>query len=370
MEPVTHFLTGAALSRAGLNRKSRLATLTLVLAAEAPDIDVIGYVRGPVFGFAHHRGITHTFVGAPFVAALVVAFVYFVHRIHKRRQKPSTPDGDHLPAEPVVPELPRWGWLYVFALLSVLVHILLDFTNAYGVRPFEPFSYRWYSWDIVSILEPLLYVALLGGLLLPGLFGLVSEEIGARKRGPRGRVGAVLALLGVVLVWGVRDYEHRRAVAAMQSVLYHGAEPLRVGAYPYMVNPFRWYGVAETANFFERVQVDSSVPEVDPQGRALIRYKPEETAASLAAKKTYLGRVYQDWAAFPITEVEPQGGTEGGYVVWLYDLRYAYPERRSRPLSASVVLNQNLGVVSERFGLGVQGKREMGDDAPGHGSGR
>ena len=34
MEPITHFLTGACMSRAGLNRKTALATLTLTLAAD------------------------------------------------------------------------------------------------------------------------------------------------------------------------------------------------------------------------------------------------------------------------------------------------------------------------------------------------
>jgi hypothetical protein len=42
LEPITHFLTGACMGRAGLNRKTALATLTLTLAAEAPDLDVIG----------------------------------------------------------------------------------------------------------------------------------------------------------------------------------------------------------------------------------------------------------------------------------------------------------------------------------------
>ena len=51
------------MGRAGLNRKSALATLTLTLAAEAPDLDIIGRFRGPAFGFAHHRGFTHSFVG-------------------------------------------------------------------------------------------------------------------------------------------------------------------------------------------------------------------------------------------------------------------------------------------------------------------
>src|SRR6185312_15605408 len=86
MEPVTHFLTGAAISRTGLNRKTALATLTLVLAAEAPDIDMVFFVFGRVTGFGHHRGMTHTLLGAPFVAAVVVGIVYCIHRWQEQRR--------------------------------------------------------------------------------------------------------------------------------------------------------------------------------------------------------------------------------------------------------------------------------------------
>jgi len=41
MEPITHFLTGACIGRAGLNRKTTYATLAAVLAAEAADLDVL-----------------------------------------------------------------------------------------------------------------------------------------------------------------------------------------------------------------------------------------------------------------------------------------------------------------------------------------
>ncbi|HEY6972086.1 MAG TPA: metal-dependent hydrolase, partial [Candidatus Angelobacter sp.] len=63
MDPVTHFLTGACLSRAGLNRTTGLATLTLVLASEAPDLDIVTLFGGSVSYLEHHRGITHTFLG-------------------------------------------------------------------------------------------------------------------------------------------------------------------------------------------------------------------------------------------------------------------------------------------------------------------
>ena len=96
MEPVTHLLTGACLARAGFNRKTALATATMTLAAEAPDIDILGNFRDPVFGFAHHRGFTHSFLGLPLVAALVLALVYGVWRIRgKKTQDPDLP--------------PRWG---------------------------------------------------------------------------------------------------------------------------------------------------------------------------------------------------------------------------------------------------------------------
>jgi inner membrane protein len=335
LEPVTHFLTGACLARAGFNRKTALATATMTLAAEAPDIDIVGNFKDPVFGFAHHRGFTHSFLGLLLVQALVVGLIYVIWRLRGRKIKnPNLP--------------PRWGLLFLFAYLAGLTHILLDFTNNYGVRPFWPFSEKWYSWDIVFIIEPVLLLLLIGGLVLPGLFSLINDEIGVRRKGPAGRLAAVVALLGVIAVWGVRDYEHRRAVYALDSRLYNGADPVRVSAYPRWVNPFQWYGVVETRDFFATMGVDSSIPDADPEGRMEIRRKPEETSVTLAAKRSELGRVYLDWAQYPLVETEP---IESGYIVRFRDLRYYDPNQTRRDLlGARVELDQSLQVVRESFG--------------------
>jgi inner membrane protein len=339
LEPITHFLLGANLGRAGLNRKTGLATATLTLAAEAPDLDVLTRIHGSVYGFAHHRGFTHSFLGAVPVAAVVVGLVYVIWRLRGRRTRDA-----NLP--------PRWGLLFAYAYLAGLTHILLDFTNNYGVRPFWPFSERWYSWDIVFIVEPVLLVTLILGLIVPVLFALIHQEIGVRSKGPQGRLAATLALAGVIAVWVIRDYEHRRAVAALESRIYLGADPIRVSAYPYWVNPFRWSGVAETPAFFALMNVDSLVPEVDPEGRMQIRYKPEETPVTLAAKETYLGQVYLDWAQYPITETEQADDGQTAYVVRFRDLRYSYPGRETRAtLSATVFLDRNLRLVDQRFGI-------------------
>ncbi|HEY6768210.1 MAG TPA: metal-dependent hydrolase [Candidatus Sulfotelmatobacter sp.] len=349
MEPVTHFLTGACLGRAGLNRKTALATLTLTLAAEAPDLDVISRFRGPAFGFAHHRGFTHSFLGVILMAGVVVAFVYGIWRLRGRRTSSGL--------------APRWRLLFVYAWLAGLSHLLLDFTNNYGVRPFWPFNEKWYSWDIVFIFEPVMFGFLLLGLVLPALTSLIDKEIGARHRGPRGRLAATLALLGVVAMWGVRDFEHRRAVSALGARTYENAEPLRVSAYPTVVDPFHWFGVVETSSFFVLAPVNALLPEVDPEGRMEVRYKPEETEVMLAAKKSYLGRVYLDWAQYPIAEQEALEGPQGGYLVHLQDLRYAQapalldrvlgrPSGPRKMLGATVKLNKDLSPTGYIFGPG------------------
>jgi inner membrane protein len=358
LEPVTHFLYGAAMSRAGFTRKTALATLTMTLAAEAPDIDMLWYFKGSAIGFVHHRGFTHTVFGIPVVAALVVALVFVLNHFY-RRWRPLKP-----PSESASPRLlPRWGILYGLACLAGYSHLLLDFTNNYGIRPLWPFLNRWVAWDIVSIIEPLLLVFLIAGLVLPALFGLVNSEIGARTRGPRGRGGAITALMLVAIVWGYRDYQHRRAENAMYAVLYNGKAPIRVGAFPYALNPFHWHGVVDTGTTFESVPVRSSPSDVDPEANGTVYYKGQAADGDTdklraskftkeeiirAAKASYLGGAYIDWARFPITEVEERANPTT-YVVSFRDLRYAYPEMRGTPLSAYIVLDSNLRSVDEGF---------------------
>ena len=308
----------------------------MVLAAEAADIDVLWAVKGSIAGLQHHRGITHSFVGIPFMAAGTLAFVYLLHRWRQRRRL-ITPkrQARELP--------PRWGFLYFCAVLAALSHLLLDYTTAYGIRLFEPFDFRWYSWDIVFIVEPLMLLALIAGLVLPWFFGLISSEIGERQKGPRGRIAAIAALVCVVAIWGVRDYQHRRALRAMNSFLYHGAEPTRIAAYPYMIDPFRWHGVLETADFLETVPVNSHTPLVgDEEG--ILFYKPPVTPVLTAAKESYLGRVYLDWAAFPFTRQQTLEDA-GAFLVDFQDLRYTYPSSRRAPLRGFVLLGRDLNVL-------------------------
>jgi len=241
----------------------------------------------------------------------------------------------------------RWGYLYAVAVLAAASHLLLDYSTAYGIRLFEPFNYRWYSWDIVYIFDPVIWAVLIAGLTLPALFGLINQEIGVRSKGLRGRAGAIVALVCYVLIWGVRDYQHRRVVNAMDSFLYRGSVPERVAAYPYMVNPFHWHGVVEAGNFLETISLNSLASEIE-ESQARVFYRPQETEVLRVAKATNFGRVYFDWAVFPYVREQELQGAMRGYFVDFQDLRYTYPEIPGRTaLGGYVVLGPDLRVLME-----------------------
>src|ERR1035437_9410660 len=130
MEPITHFLTGACIGRAGLNRKTAYATLAATLAAEAADCDVLWGFHGPVAELQHHRGITHTFIAVPVVAGVVVGAVWLLHRWREPRRLRKVAAMKLSPGEPIPARLQqqpvRWGWLYLAAFVAALSHILLD----------------------------------------------------------------------------------------------------------------------------------------------------------------------------------------------------------------------------------------------------
>jgi inner membrane protein len=282
MEPVTHFLTGACLSRSGLNRKTAYATLAMTLAAEAADMDIFWGFHGPVTGFGHHRGITHTFLGAPVVALVVTAAVWLFDRVRKKRPRIRA----------------DWFLVWLFSLVAALSHILLDWTNNYGVRPFFPFNPRWYSLDLVFIFEPVIFLGLVLGLVIPAILGMADREMGVRKKGFRGRGWAIAALCLMLVVWCVRWGEHKRALQLVANTRF-GSEPmLRAAAEPYPGNPFHWHAIVETADYYQTASVNTLKDEVTANEDVI--FKPPVTSAVMVAKRSSLGRIYLDWSKFPM----------------------------------------------------------------------
>jgi inner membrane protein len=334
MDPVTHFMTGAVLARTGFNRKAAYATLAMTLAAEAPDLDVLWSLKGPVAAFEHHRGWTHALVGLPIEAAVVVGAVWAGHRLLRRRREKTEP-------APV-----RWGLLYCFALIALLSHLLLDWTNNYGLRPFFPFHPRWYAGSFVAIFEPVMFLLLLMALVAPWLFGLVGSEVGARRQRFRGRGWAIVALAGIVALLGWRAWERQKAMELARGADYGGAQVLRVWADPYPVNPFRWQTITEMPTTFQTAVVNTFSGDVASNAQADVFYKPPTTLATLVAKRSWLGQAYLDWSKEFALVTDTGVNADGMTVVTFRDLRFVYDTpmfagRDKTPLTGAVYVNDD-----------------------------
>ncbi|MCU0648104.1 MAG: metal-dependent hydrolase [Gemmatimonadaceae bacterium] len=194
MDNVTHALAGLLIadgvralhrSRGAALADSTRAPLVLagVIAAELPDVDLAwsGLGRGgdeALRYMLHHRGHTHTIVVA-IAGALLIWGVLLAWRRDLRTTVASRA-------------------LLAVALLGTLSHIVLDWTNSYGVHPFWPWDARWFYGDAIFIVEPWLWVAAIPALVA-----------GERSRTGRGvLVFFLVAILAAVwftafTTWGV-----------------------------------------------------------------------------------------------------------------------------------------------------------------------
>jgi inner membrane protein len=200
---------------------------------------------------------------------------------------------------PAAPRL-HLGWLYATALIATLSHLLLDWTNNYGVRPFFPFNPRWYAGSFVFIAEPLLWTVLLLALIVPELLGLADREIGARRQAFRGRGWAILALSAMVVLWGWRWAEHAQARALLENLQITSAPVERIAVEPYPINPFHWHAILETAGYYQTAEIDTWTGSIDSDPTRDVIFKPAATAATEAAKRTPLGQVYLDWGTWAV----------------------------------------------------------------------
>ncbi len=374
MDPFTHLMTGACLARAGFNRKAAYATLAMTLAADAPDLDTLWAAGGPVAAFQHHRGITHTFLGLPFEGLAVVGVVWLVHRWRLRRAaiQPSPAavaldSTDETLTRPLTAAPVRWGLLYGFVLIALLSHLLLDWTNNYGLRPFFPFDRHWYAGSFVFIFEPVLWGVLLVALIAPSLFSLISSEVGVRRTAFRGRSWAICALIAMAALWGWRWVEHDDAVQLAQTADYgppgsRGAEILRVTASPYPGNPYRWHTVAEMPGFYQVANVDTLDASVATDPAHDLFYKPLDSPAIDAARQSWLGEVYLDWSSWPLVAnigptvpIDAPAGAPAWIAISLRDLRFMYDTsllqgRRDPPLSAVVYIDAEGHVARMEMG--------------------
>lgn len=152
MDPFTHTLVGAALADAGLRRTTALATPTLILGANLPDIDAVTYFLGSDLSLWTRRGWTHGVLAMVVLPLALAGAMLLFDRWSK-----------HLSARA---EVVRPGPLLALATLGVWSHPALDWLNTYGVRFLMPFDGTWFYGDTLYIIDPWLWLLLGGSVFL------------------------------------------------------------------------------------------------------------------------------------------------------------------------------------------------------------
>jgi inner membrane protein len=319
------------LSRAGLKGWTPQATAILMLAANAPDIDIVTASGGSLNYLHYHRHLTHALVAMPVMALLPVLLVRVVSR------------------KPV-----RWLGAFFAALIAVGSHLLLDFTNVYGIRLFLPFSSGWQRLDLTGVVDLWIWLALLLGFAIPALSRLVSSEITSRnaRMASHGRSSAVCALAFLLFYDGGRAVLHARAVASLESWTYQGEIPVRVLAVPGL-NPLHWRGVVETRGFYQSSEID--LAGIFNPARGAVFYKPEPEPAIEAARQTRPFQTFLTFDQFPLWTVRPTNDPENGKRVELLDLRFGTPLEPG--FMTSAIVDGRDRVVSSSFQFGPQPPR-------------
>ncbi len=316
MDPLTHSLTGVMLGRAGLGKLYPRSTILLMLAANAPDIDIVAASGGSLDYLHYHRWITHSVLFLPILAALPALLICGLRRSFQGAAR---------------------AWL--IAAIAVGSHLILDWTNPYGIRLLSPVSERWFRGDLTSIVDVWIWAALLLAIGAPMLGRLVSSEMGARRGSGRGAAWTALAFL--CLYDGGRFLLHERAVATLESRLYEGSPPAETAAFPSVANPLAWEGLVETQAYLRLYELNLA-GQFDPDGGETF-YKPDPSRALLAANATRTFRWFLDFCPYPIWSVAPDAKLDKTTRVVVRDARFGF--------SAGALVDAAGRVIEQSFSL-------------------
>ena len=225
MDPITQGVVGAALAQTkGGTKTLAKAGVIGALAAMAPDLDVlIRSSTDPLLVLEYHRQFTHSLLFIPF-GALVCTLVFYPLVANRWELKFKT--------------------IYLWCILGFATHGLLDGCTSYGTQLLWPITDHRFSWDIISVIDPIFTLPLL-------LLILLSSTLKSRR------------FLYGALIWGslylsVGVIQHGRALDIGRKIAAdRGHSPIRLEAKPSFANVIVWKLVYETD---EKFYVDAIRP--------------------------------------------------------------------------------------------------------------
>jgi membrane-bound metal-dependent hydrolase YbcI (DUF457 family) len=372
LDNLTHSLFGATLARTPLSRAGRGTTAALILASNAPDIDILATAGGAVKYLEWHRGMTHGPLGIVGLGVVSAAMVWIGRRFYDQRW-PRKPAAFHEPDA-------SFPMLVAVSIVGVLLHVLMDLPTAYGTRVLSPFDWHWFAVDWMPIIDVYLLMALVIGLL-------------GRPTPAQRHAKAAFVLLLVATNYGVRGAAHHQALEVAPR-LFGPTLPLpcdppaastplidswpratapsdpppgrrclvEMVAMPSFTSPFTWRIIAQMSNAYEIHEINlldqrfrDPEPGSDAPWRLTLRYPNIWTPAVAKAATTRLGQVFLGFSRFPAARsaVDVNGATT---VRWT-DMRFAggplaldQPAPRALPFTATVRTSPDGRVIEEKLG--------------------
>jgi len=374
MDPVAHTLFGATLAEAGLKKKTALATATLIIGANLPDLDAITMLWGNDYALFHRRGLTHGILAMILLPFLLTGFMLLYDFLWNRRRTRLVRVKMTGPIPPPMKPL----YLLLISCVAVWSHPLLDLLNTYGVRLMMPFSQQWFYGDILFIIDPWMWLLLGAGVVLArsktrlGIAGWVI--IGSATTAMV--TGAAVVPVGARVVWcaGVlliiifrwqgwmRGRTHHVAAGCLilfgiylalmftgsRMTVWHAKEHLsslnvevqNIMADPQPARIFNRAGVAVSDTHYYLFRINWNDP-----GSFELRREPipveEPGPVVQAALRSPEVEGLRNWIRFPHYEVNR---LDDGWRVIIRDLRYVAPDQYEvTGIGLAVVeLNENL----------------------------
>jgi inner membrane protein len=230
MDNITHGSLGilAAILTAPpeLRRKAALAGF---VAAELPDFDIMMVsFTDPLFGLKMHRHFTHSLVMIPVLAALGVVVANVLRRLFRREA--------------------QWRGMWLPAFAAVATHGICDTWTSYGTHLLWPFTERRESWDLISVVDPLMTLPLL-------VFAVLAWKRGSVRPAWLGVAWAVIYLFLCFV------QQQRARMAVEEWAVSQGHEPLRLTVKPSFANIMVWRGLYEVQGECQVVCVRPGITE-------------------------------------------------------------------------------------------------------------
>jgi hypothetical protein len=342
---VTHGLASFAVARGFFPRASKLATVSAVLVGTIANIDWFSNYFGPSAYLTWHGTYTHSILAAILISAVSLAI--FIAKIFKAGLGIETeaPKSNSVSIDVRSLRILILG-AFLLPLCAALLHIAMDACQSNGVALFWPFSFGRFAGDWLPSLDPWILTILIACIALPELLRLVSSEIGAKSKKPRGQTGAIIGLALVLVYIGARATLHSNVLALMESRTFHGETPRRVSAFPESLSILTWHGIVETESALNEIDVDAASADAFDPDSSVKQFKPDPSPALDAARNLVAARRFLATAQIPKASLEK---TETGYIVVLRDLRYAAAGETAHEIAAVIELDPSNKVTSQEL---------------------